>query len=155
LIRLFPEGFSPLPCPAVALPALLPVPAVPPAAFPVVVPPVGDPVVVPLAAAPPVELPPAAPPVDCANAQVPVNASAVANPIAANFMIVPFMLVRIDQRAPPPLRSRLLINSSLLFPIFFSGNRQRHVPTRPLGDEAGLDLHRRGKAAGLKLAGIS
>jgi hypothetical protein len=93
LIRLFPEGFSPLACPAAALPALLvvPVPAVPPVAFPVVVPPVGDPVVVPLAAAPPVELPPVAPPVDCANAQVPVSASAVANPNAASFMIAPFL----------------------------------------------------------------
>jgi hypothetical protein len=89
----FPDGFSPLFCPAAALPALLvpPVLAVPPVALPVVVPPVGDPAVVPLVAAPPVaELPPVEPTVDCASAQVPLNANAVANPNVASFMIAPF-----------------------------------------------------------------
>ena len=78
LIRVFPDGFSPLFCPAAALPALLvmPVPAAPPVALPVVVPPVPvvvplveGPVVAPLVAAPPVpELPLVEPPLDCASA---------------------------------------------------------------------------------------
>jgi hypothetical protein len=115
LIRLFPEGFSPLACPAAALPALLavPVPVVPPVAFPLVVPPVGDPVVVPLVAAPPVvELPPAAPPVDCASAQVPVSASAVASPNVASFMVAPFswcvMGNELRRRCVPGCRSQFV-----------------------------------------------
>ena len=76
LIRVFPDGFSPLFCPAAALPALLvmPVPVAAPVALPDVVPPVEDPVVVPLVAAPPVAAPPVAelplaePLLDCASA---------------------------------------------------------------------------------------
>jgi hypothetical protein len=71
LMRVFPDGFNPLFCPAAALPALLvmPVPAAPPVALPDVVPVVEDPVVVPLVAAPPVaELPPTVPLLDCASA---------------------------------------------------------------------------------------
>jgi hypothetical protein len=114
LIRLFPDGFSPLFCPAAALPALpvVPVPAVPPVAFPVVVPPVGDPVVVPLVAALPVaELPP----VDCASAQVPVNASAVANPNVASFMIAPLLLAQ-ELTMSASAAFLPVDHSSLLFP---------------------------------------
>ena len=71
LIRVFPDGFSPLFCPAAALPALLvmPVPAAAPVALPDVVPVAEDPVVVLLVAAPPVAEPPLVePPVDCASA---------------------------------------------------------------------------------------
>jgi len=76
LMRVFPDGFNPLFCPAAALPALLvmPAPAAPPVALPDVVPPVEDPVVVPLVAAPPVAAPPVAelplaePLLDCASA---------------------------------------------------------------------------------------
>lgn len=112
LISVFPDGFSPLFCPAAALPALLvmPAPAVPPVAFPVVVPPAGDPVVVLPVAAPPVAaLPPAEPPVDCASAQVPVNASAVASPNVASFMIAPFSWCITSKRGLLALRSRLPI----------------------------------------------
>ena len=94
-MSVFPDGFSPLFRPAVALPALLPMPVLGlvPVALPVVVPPVDDPVAVPLLAAPPVpELPPAEPLPDCASATVLVNASAVANPNAASFMTAPFLL---------------------------------------------------------------
>ena len=71
LIRVFPDGFSPLFCPATALPALLvmPVPVAAPVALPDVIPVVEDPVVGLLVAAPPVaELPLAEPPLDCASA---------------------------------------------------------------------------------------
>ena len=67
----FPDGFSPLFCPAAALPALLvtPVLGFVPVALPDVVPVAEDPVVVPLVAAPPVaELPLAEPLLDCASA---------------------------------------------------------------------------------------
>jgi len=72
LMRVFPDGFNPLFCPAAALPALLVMPV--PVALPDVVPPVEDPVVVPLVAAPPVAAPPVAelplaePLLDCASA---------------------------------------------------------------------------------------
>ena len=67
LMRVFPDGFNPLFCPAAALPALLVMPV--PVALPDVVPPVEDPVVGLLVAAPPVaELPLAEPPLDCASA---------------------------------------------------------------------------------------
>ena len=67
LMRVFPDGFNPLFCPAAALPALLVMPV--PVALPDVVPPVEDPVVGLLVAAPPVaELPLAEPLLDCASA---------------------------------------------------------------------------------------
>ena len=71
LMRVFPDGFNPLFCPAAALPALLvmPVPVAAPVALPDVIPVVEDPVVVPLVATPPVaELPLAEPLLDCASA---------------------------------------------------------------------------------------
>jgi len=71
LIRVFPDGFNPLFCPAAALPALfvMPVPAAAPVALPDVIPVVEDPVVGLLVAAPPVaELPLAEPLLDCASA---------------------------------------------------------------------------------------
>ncbi|UPJ52211.1 hypothetical protein IVB30_13130 [Bradyrhizobium sp. 200] len=119
MIRLFPDGFSPLFRAAAALPALLVMPVLEsvPVALPVVVPPVEDPVVVllgaallgaallgaaPLVAAPPVAvLPPVEPPLDCANAYVPVNANAVANPNVASFMIAPFLAALEGKRGRP------------------------------------------------------
>jgi len=71
LMRVFPDGFNPLFCPAAALPALLvmPVPVAAPMVLPDVIPVVEDPVVGLLVAAPPVaELPLAEPPLDCASA---------------------------------------------------------------------------------------
>jgi hypothetical protein len=71
LIRVFPDGFNPLFCPAAALPALLvmPVPVAAPMVLPDVIPVVEDPVVGLLVAAPPVaELPLAEPLLDCASA---------------------------------------------------------------------------------------
>ena len=67
LMRVFPDGFNPLFCPAAALPALLVMPV--PVALPDVIPVVEDPVVGLLVAAPPVaELPLAEPLLDCASA---------------------------------------------------------------------------------------
>ena len=71
LMRVFPDGFNPLFCPATALPALLvmPVPVAAPVVLPDVIPVVEDPVVGLLVAAPPVaELPLAEPLLDCASA---------------------------------------------------------------------------------------
>ena len=71
LMRVFPDGFNPLFCPAAALPALLvmPVPVAAPMVLPDVIPVVEDPVVGLLVAAPHVaELPLAEPPLDCASA---------------------------------------------------------------------------------------
>jgi hypothetical protein len=84
-----PDGFSPLACPAAALPAPFDMPLfAAPVELPVVVPPTEDPAVVPVAAEPPpVEVPP-----DCARANVLVNASAIASPIVASFMIAPFLV---------------------------------------------------------------
>jgi hypothetical protein len=83
----FPDGFSVLLAPAVALPAALPRPL---GALPVVVPmdepvvPIDGPVVLPVA----VELPAVEPVPLCAKASVLVRASAAANPIVANFMML-------------------------------------------------------------------
>jgi hypothetical protein len=89
-MKLFPDGFTVLLAPAVALPAELPrlldglaVPVVVPVDEPVV--PIDEPVVVPVAVEPPaVDAPPAEPAPLCAIASVLVSTSAVANPIVAS-----------------------------------------------------------------------
>jgi hypothetical protein len=151
LIRVLPDGFTPLFRPAAALPGplLMPLSAGLPVALPVVVPVVGEPIVVPVAAAPPVaELPAVPPPVDCANAQVPVKASAVASPNAASFMVAPFSCCieanEVHARCVPDHRSRFVA-----VPIkIFAGE----IESNP---SLGALWQRYVSPSGLKIAGVS